>query len=228
MADGKYYWLKLRRDFFDRRDIQLIEKQPDGAEIVLFYLKLMTESIDHEGRLRFNENRPYTREDLAIITRTDIKIVEQAMEILYDYGLLECDDDKTLILPKVETMIGSAADNDNARRQQRYRDKQKQSALREHNEAVTKNNESKREEIEIEKEIKIDNCLIEKKTDDPETIERCKKLVVQNYILGTGRKVNVNELWEKTNGLTEYKGEPIRDWKRLVDKWAETDIAVPF
>ena len=78
------------------------------------------------------------------------------------------------------------------------------------------------DEIRVEENrVEDNNCLLEKK-------DGLTKAEVQEYILASGRKVNVNELWEKTNGLTEYKGEPIRDWKRLVDKWAETDIAVPF
>ena len=166
MSDKKYYWLKLKRDFFDRHDIRIIKAMPDGAEIVLFYLKLMLESIDHEGTLRFNEKRPYTREDLAVITDTDIDIVNRAIDLFFEMDLLECDEQKTLILPKVMGMIGSAADNDNAKRQQRFRDKQKElnndSALRNCYACVTNSNES----IEIEKEIDIDNIYIAQKSAD--------------------------------------------------------------
>ena len=122
MAEGKYYWLRLKEDFFDRHDIRCLEDRPNGAKIVLFYLKLMTESIDHEGRLRFSENRPYTREMLATITRTDIDIVEEAMDLLYDLELLECDEDKTLILPKVPDLIGF--ETEWAKKKREYRERQ--------------------------------------------------------------------------------------------------------
>ena len=39
----RYYWLKLKRDFFKRHDIRVIEDMPNGKEYVLFYLKLMVE-----------------------------------------------------------------------------------------------------------------------------------------------------------------------------------------
>ena len=60
MSDGKYYWLKLKCDFFKRHDIRIIQGMDNGREIVLFYIKLLLESIDHEGALRFSKEKPYT------------------------------------------------------------------------------------------------------------------------------------------------------------------------
>ena len=65
MANKKYYWLKLDRNFFKRHDIRIVETMPNGKEYVLFYMKLLVESIDHEGQLRFNEMIPYNNEMLA-------------------------------------------------------------------------------------------------------------------------------------------------------------------
>ena len=47
MEGKKFYWLKLKRDFFKRHDIRIIEELPNGEKVILFYLKLMLESIDH-------------------------------------------------------------------------------------------------------------------------------------------------------------------------------------
>ena len=57
--NGKYYWLKLKKDFFKRHDIRILESMPNGEQTVLFYLKLMLESVDHDGELRFSEEIPY-------------------------------------------------------------------------------------------------------------------------------------------------------------------------
>ena len=41
MAKGhKYYWLKLKEDFFEDDVINWIEVQPNGKDYCLFYLKL--------------------------------------------------------------------------------------------------------------------------------------------------------------------------------------------
>ena len=75
----KYYWLKLDRYFFKRHDICIMEDMPEGKLLVLFYLKLMVEAIDHEGALRFSDSVPYTEAMLASVTKTDAEFVKQAL-----------------------------------------------------------------------------------------------------------------------------------------------------
>lgn len=106
MESKKFYWLKLKRDFFKRHDIRIIEGLPNGEKVILFYLKLMLESIDHEGELRFSKEIPYTSEMLATITDTNIEVVEQSLEILKKFGLLKIKKDETIAIDKVKTMIG--------------------------------------------------------------------------------------------------------------------------
>ena len=153
MTNGKYYWLKLKRDFFKRHDIRIIEAMPNGKDYILFYLKLLCESVDHEGRLRFNENIPYNAQMLATITDTNKDTVDAAVKLFTELGMMEMLDDGTLYMTECERMIGSAANNDNANRVRRFRERQKQLALQNVMPAITENNESKRKSIEKEKEI---------------------------------------------------------------------------
>lgn len=151
MAEGKFYWLKLKRDFFKRHDIRIIEAMPNGKDYILFYLKLLLESIDHEGKLRFSETIPYNEQMLSVITNTNVDVVKTAMDIFIELQMIEIQDDKTIYMQEVEKLIGSTVDNDNANRQRRFRERQKQLALQNVTKGVTKSNESKR--IEIEKDI---------------------------------------------------------------------------
>ena len=154
MANGRYYWLKLKRDFFKRHDIRIIESMPNGKDYILFYLKLLCESVDHEGSLRFSEEIPYNEEMLATITNTDIDVVRTAVKVFAQLGMMEMLDDGTLFMNEVQKMIGSAANNDNANRQRRYRERQKllsENALV--TESVTKNNESKSKNKSKSKDI---------------------------------------------------------------------------
>jgi predicted phage replisome organizer len=102
----KYYWLKLRRDFFKRHDTQIIESMPNGKEYILFYLKLLVESIDHEGNLRFSETIPYNEQMLSSITNTNIDIVRSAVKVFTQLGMMDCMDDGTLHMAQVKNMIG--------------------------------------------------------------------------------------------------------------------------
>ena len=126
MTDNKrFYWLKLRRDFFKRHDIKILESMPQGKEYVLFYIKLLAESVDHGGELRFNETIPYTADMLAAVTDTNTEVVDKALDNLKTLGLLVVADDGTMSLPYAVKLIDSCADNDNARRQARYRERHK-------------------------------------------------------------------------------------------------------
>ena len=165
--DAKYYWLKLKKDFFKRHDVRIIEAQENGKEYVLIYLKLLCESIDHEGALRFSETIPYSEQMLAAITDTDLNTLRGALDSFLELGLISVDADETIYMNNIAGMIGSATDNDNANRQRRYRARQKEQALQDNSESVTdtlreryagvtKHNESKSIEKEIDKEIEID------------------------------------------------------------------------
>lgn len=104
--DKKYYWLKLKRDFFKRHDIQIVEGMPNGKDYILFYLKLLCESVDHEGCLRFSEQIPYNDQMLSILTNTNIDIVRSAVKIFTELGMLEMLDDGTFYMNAVQKMIG--------------------------------------------------------------------------------------------------------------------------
>ena len=158
----KFYWLKLKRDFFKRHDMKIIEAMPNGKDYIIFYLKLLCESIDHEGCLRFNEEIPYNEEMLSVITGTNVDVVRSAINIFTKLQMMSILDDGTYFMNEVNKMIGSAVDNDNANRQRRFREKQKALALQNVTENVTNNNESKSIEIEKDKEIDIDNNIEQK------------------------------------------------------------------
>ena len=103
----RYYWLKLQRDFFKRHDVRIVESMQNGKDYVLFYLKLLCESIDHEGRLRFSDSIPYNDEMLSTITNTNIDIVRSAVKIFTELGLMEILSDGTFFMNEVQKMIGS-------------------------------------------------------------------------------------------------------------------------
>ena len=105
--DERYYWLKLQRDFFKRHDVRIVESMPNGKDYILFYLKLLCESIDHEGRLRFSQAIPYDDQMLAAITNTNIDIVRSAVKVFMELHLMEILDDKTFYMTELENMVGS-------------------------------------------------------------------------------------------------------------------------
>lgn len=107
----KYYWLKLKRDFFKRHDIRIVESMPNGKDYILFYLKLLLESIDHEGTLRFSETIPYNEHMLSVVTNTNIDTVKSAMKLFIELNMMTVFDDKTIYMNEVDKLIGSETAN---------------------------------------------------------------------------------------------------------------------
>ena len=218
MGDKKYYWLKLKRDFFKRHDIRIIEEMPNGKEYLLFYLKLLVESIDHEGELRFSDTVPYNEQMLSVITNTNIDVVRSAMKLFVELKMIDVMDDQTIYMAEVNKLIGSAVDNDNANRQRRFREKQKQLALPDRYYAVTKSNESKSIEKDIEIDKEIDSNKPQKRFTKP-TIED-----VQAYCKERGKGVDAQKWYDyySANGWKVGKN-PMKDWKAAVRTWERSD-----
>lgn len=119
--DKRYYWLKLKRDFFKRHDIKIVESLPNGKEYILFYLKLLCESVDHDGSLRFSDKIPYSEEMLATITNTNVDIVRSAVKLFSQLDMIEVLDDGTYFMNQVEDMIGSETYWAEKKREQRQK-----------------------------------------------------------------------------------------------------------
>ena len=123
MAESKkYYWLKLKRDFFKRHDVRIIEEMPNGKDYILFYLKLLLESIDHEGALRFSDTIPYNENMLSVVTNTNIDIVRSAMKLFLELGMMNVLDDQTIYMTEVEKLIGSETEWARKKRLQRTKE----------------------------------------------------------------------------------------------------------
>jgi len=151
----KYYWLKLKRDFFKRHDMKIIESMDNGKDYVLFYLKLLLESIDHEGDLRFSETVPYNEKMLSVITDTNIDIVRSAVKVFSELGMMEQLEDGTLFMRHVENMLGS--ETSEAIRMRELRSKKKQILIPQ-GESVqcTETYENHTPELELELELELE------------------------------------------------------------------------
>ena len=81
MADNrKYYYLKLKENFFDDDAIVLLEDMKDGVLYSNILLKLYLKSLKNGGKLQLDENIPYTAQMIATITRQQIGTVERALK----------------------------------------------------------------------------------------------------------------------------------------------------
>lgn len=144
---SKFYWIKLKNSFFKRHDIQIIEAMPNGKDYVLFYLKLLVESVAHEGRLRFSDTIPYNETMLATITNTNVDVVKRALDIFRQLQIIDIQDDQTIYMIECEKMIG--CETEWAEKKRQYRNKQRTLSLKCQDEI----RQEKEREIDKEKEL---------------------------------------------------------------------------
>ena len=106
----RYYWLKLKEDFFDEDTIEWLEEQENGLEYSHFYLKLCLKSLRTNGELIRSVGNifiPYDAKKLSEITKTDIDTVKVAMDLFKKIGLIDILDGGVIKLNQLSELVGS-------------------------------------------------------------------------------------------------------------------------
>ena len=104
----KYYYLKLKENFFNSDEIVLIENMQDGILYSNILLKLYLLSLKFNGYLRLNENMNYTAQMISTITRHEVGTVERALRIFLEFGLIVSAADGSIYMANIEDMVGTS------------------------------------------------------------------------------------------------------------------------
>ena len=124
MSDNrKYYYLKLKENYFDDDSIVLLESMQDGVLYSNILLKLYLKSLKHGGWLQLDEDIPYTAQMIATITRQQIGTVERALQIFLKLGLVEVLDSGTFYMSNIELLIGQSSTEAERKRAARLQNK---------------------------------------------------------------------------------------------------------
>ena len=124
MSDNrKYYYLKLKENYFDDDSIVLLESMQDGVLYSNILLKLYLKSLKHGGRLQLDEDIPYTAQMIATITRQQIGTVERALQIFLKLSLVEVLDSGTFYMSNIELLIGQSSTEAERKRAARLQNK---------------------------------------------------------------------------------------------------------
>jgi len=172
MSDNrKYYYLKLKENYFDDDSIVLLESMQDGVLYSNILLKLYLKSLKHGGRLQLDEDIPYTAQMIATITRQQIGTVERALQIFLKLGLVEVLDSGTFYMSNIELLIGQSSTEAERKRAARLQNKAL-SAPRTNGGHLSDIRPPEIElEIELEKEIEIE-LELEKEIEIKREIEK--------------------------------------------------------
>ena len=89
MAEVK--WIKLATSIFDNRKIRQIESLPEGATIIVIWLKLLclAGNINDTGMVYFTKEIPYTDQMLATQFNTPLPTMKLALKTFESFGMIE-------------------------------------------------------------------------------------------------------------------------------------------
>ncbi|QQC49354.1 phage replisome organizer N-terminal domain-containing protein [Streptococcus dysgalactiae] len=153
MADNKkYYYLKLKENFFESDEAIILESMPDGYIYSNILLKLYLRSLKNDGLLMFNNLIPYNAQMLATITRHQVGTIEKAIQIFRDLQLIEILDNGAIYMTNIQNFVGKSSTDADRKRIER-------SKVKQIGQMSTKYVEKSPPEIEIEKELKLDKEL---------------------------------------------------------------------
>lgn len=153
MADNKkYYWIKLKTDFFNEDTIDFLLSQQNGCEYVVLYQMLCLQTANNNGIMATKTGEIIIPYDINKITRDtkyfDYDTVAIALELFKKLGLIYEEENKILKITDFEKMIGY--ETIWAEKKRKYREKQKM---------IGQSQDNVLEDIEIDKEIEIDKDI---------------------------------------------------------------------
>ena len=126
MADKRYYWLKLKEDYFNSPKIKKLRKIAGGDTYTIIYLKMQLLSISNNGIITFEGIESTLEEELALKLDEQLEDVQLTLTYLKAQGLLEQNENEFL-LPEASDNIGS--ESDSAERVRLFRERKKQNLL---------------------------------------------------------------------------------------------------
>lgn len=182
MADNKkYYYLKLKENFFDSDELIMLESQPDGHLYSNILLKLYLRSLKNDGKLMFNDRIPYNAEILAKVTRHNVAVVEKALFLFEELGLIEKLDNGAIYMLDIQNFIGKSSNEADRIRDYRSRINKEKQSLLDGSTNVVQMYDKSTPKIELEKELDLDIELDIKKDNSTPAPSKSKKIKPQKH-----------------------------------------------
>ena len=209
MAEPKrYFWLKLHKDFFKRKEIKRLRKIAGGDTYTIIYMEMLLRSVIDDGKLFFDGLEDDFASELALDLDEDEENVKITIQYLLKTGLLEIRSDEEYYLP--DTKDSTGAETAVASRVRKHRAKKKALQC---NTNVTQVKHLCNGEIEKELEIDNKNCRLSDKSSTviSEIIDYLNQKTGKHFrknIANTVRAINARV----------KEGFTVDDFKLVIDK----------
>lgn len=217
----RYFWLKLHKDFFQRKEIKRLRKIAGGDTYTIIYLKMLLRSIMSDGKLYFDGLEDDFASELALDLDEKEENVQITIQYLLKSGLLEMCSDEEYYLP--DTKDSTGCETTAASRMRRYRAKKEQ--LERNN--VTRMLQSGYGEKELEKEKELDKEIDNKCASTKQKRKRFVKPTIsdiEQYCSEKNISINAQQFidYYESNGWKVGRNS-MKDWKATVRRWASNN-----
>lgn len=216
MSDNKrFYWLKLKEDFFDDETIRYIEEQENGIKYSNFYLKLCLKSLRTDGKLIRLVGEiliPYDVKSLSSLTGLDVDTVRCAMALFEKIGCVKMLDSGELYISQLSEMVGSETDKARAMRVIRAREKYGNDVTRMLPECYPEKDIEKELDTELEKEKES-----KRKRFTPPSVDEVREYC--NEINATISPDAFVDYYAAQGWIYGKSGKQMKDWKAAVRNW---------
>ncbi|KMY79561.1 replication protein [Leuconostoc mesenteroides subsp. dextranicum] len=158
MADNKkYYYIRLKENFFDSDEIKLLESIPnDGYKFSNILLKMYLKSLKYNGRLMFNERIPFNAEMLATVTSHSLGDVTRAIDMFKKFGLIEVLETGEIYMLDIQSFIGKTTTEADRKRSYRKEIEDKKALGTNVRQNSDKSIPEIEKELDIEQELNIE------------------------------------------------------------------------
>ena len=107
----KYYWLKLKNNFFSQPKIKKLRKIAGGDTYTIIYLKMQLYSLEDDGKLYFDGIEENFVEEMALKIDEDPENVGVTIQFLLAQGLMILCDDNEYLMTETQESIGTESDS---------------------------------------------------------------------------------------------------------------------
>ena len=222
MSDNKkYYYLRLKDNFFDGDELKILESMKDGYLYSNILLKLYLRSLKNDGKLVVNDRIPYNAEMLASVTGHQVGTVKQALSIFKDLGLIDVLENGAIYMLDIQNFIGRGSSEADRKREYRQRIENDRTNVQTKVREISEKSPPEIE-LELEKEIKIEkeidssaNTTTKRKRFEKPTLSEIKA-----YCIERGNKVDAQHFFDyyESNGWRVGKNS-MKNWQAAVRTW---------
>lgn len=232
MSDNKkYYYLRLKDNFFDSDELKILESMKDGYLYSNILLKLYLRSLKNDGKLVVNERIPYSADMLASVTGHQVGTIKQALSIFKDLGLIDVLDNGAIYMLDIQNFIGKGSSEADRKREYRQRIETDRTNVQTNLRQIS-DKSTPEIEIELEKDIEIEKEIhssAKSTTTKRKRFEKPTLSQITQYCLERNNNVNAEQFYDyyESNGWKVGKNA-MKDWKACVRTWERNGYDKPI